>query len=205
MALIINIRGTGGSGKSFIVHCLIKKLGSKRSIKRYISGEGYRVGNDGGRVVGYRVGGDVLIVGRYDTDCGGCDQIHTQDEICNRVKAFAEKGKVVIFEGLLISGLYSRYLNLSRELQRKGHQFLWAFLDTSLEKCLKRTVKRRLARGNIKPLNPIHTTNKYRAVELAKEHALHDGEKVITLRSGGAHKQLLKIVKKKLYGRRSTH
>jgi hypothetical protein len=98
----------------------------------------------------------------------------------------------------LISGLYSRYLNLSRELQAKGHQVLWAFLDTSLDDCLKRTVKRRLARGNTKPFDPKHTTAKYRAVVLAREHALHDGEKVITLRSADAHKQLLKIVKKRI-------
>lgn len=192
MAVIINIRGTGGSGKSYVVYHIIKKLGIKNKIVKN-DRPGYRKGNN---VVGYRLNGDVLIVGKYETDCGGCDQIKFQDEICDRVYRFAKKSSVVLFEGLLISGLYSRYLQLSRKLQKENHEYIWAFLDTSLDECLKRTVRRRIARGNKKPFNPKNTELKYRAVTLAKEHALRDKENVITLHSGRAHKQLLRLVRK---------
>lgn len=185
MAAVINIRGTGGSGKSYLIYRTIKKHGIQSKIM-----------NDG-KVVGYRLKGNIIIVGRYETDCGGCDQIKTQDEICKRVKRFArmKKVKAVLFEGLLISGLYSRYLKLSRKLRKEGHKYYWLFLDTPIEKCLQRTKRRRRARGNNKPLNPKNTENKFRAVELAKQHAQEDGEMVINLNHKHAYKKLQFVIR----------
>jgi hypothetical protein len=184
MATIINIRGTGGSGKSFTVHYLIKKFGIKNDVKK------------DGKVVGYRLNGDVMVVGRYDTTCGGTDQIKTQDGISDRVTKFAKMGKVVIYEGLLASTLYGRYLDLSRRLTKQGHKVIWSFLDTPIEKCIKRTIRRREKRGNTKLFNEKHTVEKFKAVASCKRHALVDKINVVDLKHQKAHKQLLKLVKK---------
>lgn len=194
MATIVNIRGTGGSGKTYAVNYVIKKLGIRNKIIKN-GRPHYRPTNN---VVGYRLNKDVLIVGKYDTDCGGTDQIKTQDEIMERICNFAKKGSIVIFEGLLVSGLYSRYRDLSKELQKKGHKYIWIFLDTTLEVCCKRTMERRRRAGNNKPFNSKNTELKYRAVELAKQHALEDGERVLTFSHKRAHKQLYSLVKKQL-------
>jgi hypothetical protein len=182
MSVVINLRGTGGSGKSSAVYHLMKKFGVRSNIK------------NNGRIVGHRLNQDIMIVGKYETNCGGCDQIKTQDDICKRVSKFAEKGSIVVFEGLLISGLYSRYLDLSRKLVNAGHRFIWAFLDTPLETCIRRTIARRKSVGNVKPFNPANTELKYRAVELAHLHALEDNEVVVMLDGDAAGEQLWSMV-----------
>jgi adenylylsulfate kinase-like enzyme len=185
MATVINIRSTSGGGKSYSVYHVMKKLGIKSSIMK------------DGKVVGYRLHGNVMVVGRYETDCGGCDQIKTQDMICERVERFADKGKVVLYEGLLVSGLYSRYSNLAKRLKHSGHQYIWAFMDTPLQECLRRTIARRRSVGNGKPFNPKHTVAKYWAVGMANQHALDDKEDVIMLPN---HRHLYQIVQDILDG-----
>ena len=76
------------------------------------------------------------------------------------MRCYAPLGHV-IFEGLLISHLFSRYAMLDRELFAQGIPFVWAFLDTPLEICLDRVRARREARGTETPLNVKNTTDKW--------------------------------------------
>ncbi len=114
------------------------------------------------RPIAYELSADGLpttyVMGSYENVCGGCDTIKTQDEICDRVRRFAPLGHV-LFEGLLMSNIFSRYNDLARELD--PIPYIWAFLDTPLQLCLDRINARRKARGKLEPVNPFNTTAKW--------------------------------------------
>lgn len=176
MSLIVNIRGTGGSGKSTIVRAILDAFAAQpiRDAK--------------GKVRGYVcpdiAGVPLYVLGPYLTPCGGCDSIATQDEVCNLIREWAPKGNV-LFEGLLISGLFSRYNGLDDELVE--HHFIHGFLDTPLQRCIDQTLARRAARGNLKPFDPHKTLEpKFNAVlsSRCKFEAAHKDVRTIPRRYG---------------------
>lgn len=133
-----DIRGTHGSGKSWLVHEILRQHTHKEII------------GDDARLLGYHLPLlDVAVVGRYATACGGCDGISKADEVCRRVRLFATQYKHVILEGILVAHTFQRYSNLATELKDYGYTFY--FLDTPLEKCIERVAARRAAKGQ-KPL-----------------------------------------------------
>ena len=148
--MIINIRGTHGSGKSTLVRQLIERYEGK-----------HLVGKSPKKPNGYLLvtfAGPVYVVGSYETACGGCDGIQPYDTIWPRVLEYHQWGHV-IFEGALIS---SSYGNIGRASEALGDQMVFAFLDTPLQVCLDRIKARRAARGNTKPLDPKNTANKFK-------------------------------------------
>lgn len=158
--MIINVRGTSGSGKTTVVREVMAAgnaemlFGDGKAggiFGKAIRPEAYRV-NIAGVVT------PVYVIGSYEHVCGGCDSIRSQDEVCDRVRRYARQGHVVM-EGLLVSHLFSRYKALDRELQ--PIPYIWAFLDTPLDLCLERVEARRLSRGSDKPLNPRNTIQKW--------------------------------------------
>jgi hypothetical protein len=96
--MIINIRGTHGSGKSHIV---------RRIIKRYNAvPESFFPQKTRGKpkIRGYQCtvfGSELFIVGSYETTCGGCDGIQPYNLIWPIVEEYASRGHVV-FEGALV-------------------------------------------------------------------------------------------------------
>lgn len=118
-------------------------------------------GSGDSKITGYQCAhpklGKVLFVGQYETACGGCDSIQPYALIWPRVVQFANFGHV-IFEGALVS---SSYGNIGRESAAYGDEFVFAFLDTPLEVCLERIRQRRIAKGNMKPLDPKNTEYKF--------------------------------------------
>jgi thymidylate kinase len=173
--MIINIRGTSGSGKSSLVRDLMSAAEDTEPIQP--SAYPYT----GKQVIGYGLDGldtfdqrDVHVVGRYETPCGGCDGIKTQDEVCQRVRRMSRMGHVV-FEGLLISHIYGRYKALHEELATPNQPYLWFFLDTPLDICLSRVQARRASAGNDKPLDPTNTTQKWLDARRVFAKAEQDG------------------------------
>lgn len=151
--MIVNIRGTHGSGKSTIVKNILERYEATPILE-----EGQK------KPLGYFMdscAGMLYVVGPYSTACGGCDAIQPYDRIWPLVTKFAERGHV-IFEGALVS---SSYGNIGRDSVVYGDQFVFAFLDTPLEVCLERIRQRRLAKGNTKPLDPKNTTSKYEGIQ----------------------------------------
>lgn len=162
--MILNLRGTSGSGKSTVAFDLIQGAAE-------ISLAPYKTKRGADRwVTGYRVG-DLIVVGAYRTACGGCDSIHTQDLICESVRMATAQARHVFFEGLLISGLFSRYLILSRDLGG----MTWAYLDTPLQKCLDRIY----VRNGGKPIKEENTRGKYKATIATREKAQAAGEHTV--------------------------
>lgn len=151
MNKVINIRGTSGSGKSTCVRGVMDHYGSE-DLK---NGRGEAVGHVCGSV-------NLRIVGRYDTPCGGCDAIKTQDEINVLVQRYARQGNV-IFEGLLVSGITERYAELARST--KSAHFIFAFLDTPADVCVSRVSQRRQARDASPDFNYKNTIDRWNSLQ----------------------------------------
>lgn len=165
--MIINIRGTHGSGKSSTVRAFMTLWNCVPALR-------------GGQVVGYLVESrpiTTFIVGPYETPCGGCDAIKTQDEVCARVRQYAtgRHAMHVIYEGALVSTIWTRYANLHREITPS----LFAFMSTPLDLCLDRIAKRRAERGDQRPLDPKNTKTKHETIQrhynLCEEYGLDYG------------------------------
>lgn len=184
---VINIRGTGGSGKSHLVMKFMKKFGA------------HPLEGADGRVVAYRVsykpGEPVYVIGRYKTVMGddgirtvtgGCDGIKTQDEIGIRVRLAARRGHV-IFEGFLVSGIYSRYHALSQDLGG----MVWAYMDTPIEKSIARI--RRRNRG--RKFSTDNIEKKSRSAERTASRATADHEAVVWLNHKHALRDLCRVLK----------
>lgn len=176
--MLFNPRGTNGSGKTTVATALVPPASSERLVL-------FETRTKAGRpkpVVGYRSAENVVLVGRYDTNCGGCDGISTQDEIEKAIEAaLALEPRAVIYEGLLISGLYGRYEALARRYGAQGRQHVMAFLDTPLDVCIART----RARTQKPPeWSPHNVESKHRAVVRCRERAIQDGLHVVDLPHG---------------------
>ena len=155
--MIIILRGTSGSGKSYIVYQAIAALGPHD--ETFTLGPKNKLG-------GYLWHGPrVAVVGRYETACGGCDAFSwpgAADEIAARCRELETAGYRVILEGLLVSewGV--------KRLAALGQDLAVVHLKTDLKDCLHAVQDRRDARAKAKgteasPLNPNNTTRKYNA------------------------------------------
>lgn len=180
--MIINIRGTSGSGKSTIVRKLLDNFPHTpvwdNSSKPKVLG--YQLDDLGGR--------RVRIVGKYETPCGGCDGIKTQDEVEQRVRDWHELGYDVLFEGLLISHIYGRWAKLAKDVGTGN--MLFAFLDTPLEVCLERVKARRVARGNDTPFNETNTRQKWADARRVCAKAKADGLNALWFNADALYEQL---------------
>ena len=165
---ILNIRGTHGSGKSWVIHQLLKLPYT------------FLVDEDQ-KPLGYRlIKQDVAIVGKYANQCGGCDGIKAAEEVVRRVRMFAASYRHVIFEGILVSHIYQRYANLAKELAE--HDFRFLFLNTPLKVCIRRVEQRRKEQGNYKPLNPTNVIKDWHRVGTrVRNKCLADGLTVVDL------------------------
>lgn len=154
---IVNVRGTHGSGKSWLVHQLIAVGGGEPIVDPEVKG---RAG-----VLGYHVPKyDLAAVGTYANVCGGCDAVKTMDEVVRRVRLFAAQYRNVLFEGIIVSHTYTRFSALAHDLRAQGHSVYWAFLNTPAKTCVARVRARRLAKGNRKPLDTKNIINDYNGI-----------------------------------------
>lgn len=191
--MIVNLRGTSGSGKTTVVRGLMEKYPAIEPLmvadergREKIHGYECRMANFPGNLP------NLYVVGSYKNVCGGCDGIKTQDEICDRVRGYAGMTGDVVFEGLLISHLYGRYLKLDREMAETHNQHtVWAFLDTPEEVCVDRVKERRarrhaekvrvkLAQGKpappeLGPLNGKNTRQKWHDMRRVFQKCQRDG------------------------------
>lgn len=136
MHQIFDIRGTHGSGKSTIPRTILEQCDSVVLRGLPFTYEG-RIG-----VLGYYVPElNLYILGKYETACGGCDGIKTQDEIKSRVEHFRKLGHVLL-EGILVAHTFGPWLHFSA-----GLPWHFCFLDTPLSECERRVDARRAEAG----------------------------------------------------------
>lgn len=183
--MIINLRGTNGSGKSTVARGLLQSSSDVRMIDLVP----YQTKTGAPRhVAGYVVPAlDLIVVGSYANECGGCDGIKTQDLIKHSVKLASQTAKHVFFEGVIISTLFSGYLELSKQLRHQAdltvgtdnymnsdRRYIWAYLDTPLATCLQRIYQR----NGGKPIKEDLVADKCRSIERTRVKAVGAGETV---------------------------
>lgn len=167
--MILDIRGTHGSGKSYVVHQLLKKNEHEeiRGRCEHREKDNY--------VLGYSIPElGAAIIGRYSNICGGTDGVGSVAEIVRRLRLFSRQYRIVVLEGIMVAHTFKRYSDLANELD--DYKFL--FLNTPLAQCIKRVKQRRVEAGNMKDFNPknvIHDYNQiWKRVRVKMEEAGHD-------------------------------
>lgn len=156
--MIIQIRGTSGSGKTWVIKNILDKYEFKPIVNSKSEIQGY-----------YSKEVNLFIVGKYETACGGCDSIKTQDEIVRRIKRAYSKNWNIVFEGLICSHIARRYAELYLWLKERDTEVKFIFLSTPLEKCKKNINKRRIEAG--KPPTVAKNTEKdYLSTQKSREN-----------------------------------
>lgn len=156
MGVIVNPRGTAGSGKTELVRRILAQYGWRRGADP-ASADGlvpvYREGRR--KPLGYRLahplgGRPLAVVGHYEVTSGGCDTIRAADggleEIIRRAADYAAGGHDVLIEGRLLSSEYERSAELATS--RRLHVL---HLTTPAEQCARNLVWRRRVRRNAWP------------------------------------------------------
>lgn len=152
--MIINIRSTGGSGKS----TLVKKIMALYSARtpNYIEGR---------KQPFFTVcthptlsGRELLVPGHYNVACGGCDTLKSPQQVFDIIHAHGVlMDRDVLFEGIIVGDDFARIAKLSEE--RPGEVEV-IVLSTPIDECLRSIEARREAKGNAKPLDPKNTVNR---------------------------------------------
>ena len=159
--MLINLRGTHGSGKSTAVRALMEKS-NVRPIFGTTFGlrcpEGYKA-----RLPG--VEADVVVVGPYTAQCGGCDRIQPYALIPPLIERYAGRGHV-IFEGAIISTCWGV---IGRLVERWQRDAIIVFLDTPVDECVRRVRARRLERGDERAFDPRLLIQKHATVARLKQ------------------------------------
>lgn len=147
--MIINLRGTSGSGKTTVAKSFLTEKTekvvlvedrifspTKRDPHRWVTQPITATITDKG----------VALLGNYTNNCGGCDEFSwrgAHDKIEEGILEAAKNYEHVIFEGLIISGSYKRYRDLASKVKgQTGQRTHWMLLTTPLEECLQRIHKR---------------------------------------------------------------
>jgi len=189
--MIIQLRGTSGSGKSHIVRAVLADVRNRtrhrQEGRRQPIGYSGQLGPLGGTSCA-----SLGIPGHYETPCGGCDTIPDLTKVFAQVALAAEHHDHVLFEGLLASEDTRRTIELRDKLALMGglgarsHELRVVLIDTPLEDCLAGIQKRRDDRGDVRPLNPANTTNRIRTIRRACDKLKEAGVYVATTDRAGA-------------------
>jgi hypothetical protein len=184
--MIIDIRGTHGSGKSWIVHKLLYGLGLAPTP---IVENGYHI--DYQTIIG-------AVVGKYETACGGCDGVPTADEVVRRVRLFSSKYRAVILEGILVAHTYGRYNALAEEMEAAGIPYHFCFMNTPLKTCVARVLARRRVRGDARPFNPDNLIKDWHQIWIkTRTKLVAAGRRVVILDYRAPLPRLLKLLESK--------
>lgn len=175
MKAVIKLGGCNGSGKTTAAKAIME-ITSAQPLKW----EGTR--KDPNHYVGDYEGREVLILGSYETACGGMDTISDKHERLAFIKwavRTAAKGGIIFFEGLMTGKTYGAIGEYSEHTWEKDQaRWLYAFMDTPFEECVKRVLARRKAAGNDAPFDPERT------MRSTFDSCLHLREKLEGTRAG---------------------
>lgn len=154
MFSVIKLGGVNGSGKTTVARAIMDITCAQPAKWR-----GTR--KDPNHYVGDYAGTEVLILGSYETTCGGMDTISDKLERLAFVQwaaRTAAKRSIIFFEGLITGKTYGAIgeVSDSHVLADKG-RWIYAFMDTPFDTCVKRVLKRRAAAGNDAPFDPERT------------------------------------------------
>ena len=167
--MIVQIRGTHGSGKTTAVKRIMESYEVKKT--HYLSGRG--------RPIGYALSDvkrdkELFVPGSYESPTGGCDTIPKIEQIYEIIKRQHDQGFNILYEGILAQHSTPRILALR---PRPLHVIV---LDTPIEMCIAAVQQRRDERGETKPLNPENIIREAKSVLSAARRLKDAGVQVTT-------------------------
>lgn len=167
--IVVKVGGCNGSGKSTVVNWVRSGLGLTPI---ELTGKG--------KVLVYGAkGSPYKVLGDYTNACGGMDTITDKEVRLWLLKRYARDSNIVVFEGLIASKAYGATGELAAK--QKG-KWLYAFMDTPFEVCVKRVLARRKAAGNNKPFDPERTMREtFHVYKLRLKAAMDEGHRVLIL------------------------
>jgi hypothetical protein len=146
---------------------------------------------------GYLIG-RLAVIGPYKIGtCGGCDRISRQDWVEAAIRSALRQADVVVFEGIIQTGIWGRWFRFSHWLRvwqakygRPQEGMTWAFMDTPREVCYNRV----LQRNGGKPFNRANLDNKYDAARSIRLKAQLMGETVRAIHWESAEADLRRLL-----------
>lgn len=162
--MIIQVRGTSGSGKSTVVRKVMESLGEWEN--GILSGNEIASTTKGCPLYSTHKG--IVVIGHYKTVCGGGDRIKKPDGRSGAVPTLYNlicslQFSYLICESIILSEDTKWTLELA-----KTNQIRIIFLTTPVEECISRIKGRREKVGNEKPLNEKNTRNRVATIERAR-------------------------------------
>ena len=184
MNKIVKIHGCSGAGKTTLIRALFARAREVGIVRRFVRSD---------KVIYYQLQlgpTPIYVLGDYENNCGGCDTIDTAEKVMVLIDELVPQGHV-IHEGLLQSTYYGA---MGEHSKQYGDNYIYAFLDTTLEECLERVVARREAQGTTRKFNPDLTRRKHETIAKLKSKLEGWGtHRILSLdgRSGLAFYELL--------------
>lgn len=164
--MIINVRGTSGTGKSTLIRRVMEQYPNKARIMD--PGRKQPIGYVCSRPKGNNLG----VVGHYETPCGGCDTIAAMDRIFELVASSWSPQMDIIFEGLLISA----DVNRTAALHHATLPLLVVALNTPIDVCIESINERRQRRNpDLPPVKEKNTISKYKGVQKSVDRLNAEG------------------------------
>lgn len=197
--MIINVRGTHGSGKT----TLVRKIMAMYKYREPIYGT-----TDRGKqkILGYvcrdkkaphactRV---LFVAGHYESVTGGCDTIPKVAKVYELVRRFADLGYDVLFEGILAQHSTPNI----KALHDDDYRMRVLVLDVSRKKAIRSVLKRRAQRGNLRPFDPRNVRKEHASVRSAASRLTDYGVRVVIAKS--RRRALTRVVRWLRLGRRT--
>jgi hypothetical protein len=150
--MIVNVRGSHGTGKSTIVRAI---MATYRRIKPIYLETGRRIPI--GYVCEHKGRRPLFVCGSYQHPTGGgCDTVPGADLIYKFVRRYAKKDMDVLFEGIVAQHSTPNAMRL-----HDHHDLRIVLIRIGVKRALHSVKKRRAARGDARPFNPANTIKEY--------------------------------------------
>lgn len=178
--ILIQVRGTGGSGKTTVVRKTMKLLGETWE-KKYVS---YKK-----KPAYLKHSSGVVVLGHYDGKvANGCDTlgISARALLVLDYVLKTEQPVAVLFEGLFLSEDVKRTASLPN--------LTAIYLDTKLERCLKQIAVRNEQVGNLRPINTAARISSYHRVARTRSKLEERGVTCLTVDPNDAPKLILRLI-----------
>ncbi len=182
---IVKIHGCSGAGKTTAVRQLMDRCSGITALR-----------NPTGKIEAYCLEGltedPLYVLGSYENNCGGMDTVSSAEQVMKLVDFYAKLGHVV-FEGLLQSTYYGA---MGTHSLQYGQDYVYAFLDTPIERCLARVESRRAEQGSTNKFNPQLTRDKHTTILRLQKRVAMLGHHTVSLdHQGDLSAQLLDLLK----------
>ena len=157
--MIVQIRGTSGSGKTYIARKILDKDLGWEAVTEPFGGKNRRV-----PLYYLSSDGKIAICGSYEAICGGCDGVGSARSVYNLYDLLKSKGiKHIVSEGLLLS----EDTKWTLETKERGWNPKVFSLTTPEDICVKQVLARREEANNTKPFNKSNTVKRIKVIDRA--------------------------------------